>query len=133
MFDGLGSSSAHIKSGRSRALGTASQKRAPGFADLPACSEQGLPNYQVSTWYGLWAPKGTPKEIVERMEAEMHKAFATAELELAGIFPDLDSSVEGPTAAPESLRGAQLASERGWTAPAMPDTPPAFPALPEKN
>ncbi|HLU56400.1 MAG TPA: NADH-quinone oxidoreductase subunit NuoE [Pseudonocardia sp.] len=59
--------------------------------------------------------------------------FRTAELELAGIFPDLDSSVEGPTAAPESLRGAQLASERGWTAPAMPDTPPAFPALPEKN
>ena len=80
MFDGLGSSSAHIKSGRIRALGTASQKRAPGFADLPTCAEQGLPDYQVSTWYGLWAPKGTPKEIVERMEAEMQKAFASDEL-----------------------------------------------------
>jgi hypothetical protein len=57
----------------------------------------------------------------------------TVELELAGIFPDLESSAEGPSAAPESLRGAQLASERGWTAPAMPDSPPAFPALPEKN
>jgi NADH-quinone oxidoreductase subunit E len=59
--------------------------------------------------------------------------FRTVELELAGIFPDLETSVEGRSAAPESLRGAQLASERGWTAPAMPDSPPAFPALPEKN
>jgi NADH-quinone oxidoreductase subunit E len=59
--------------------------------------------------------------------------FRTVELELAGIFPDLETSVEGASAAPESLRGAQLASERGWTAPAMPDSPPAFPALPEKN
>ncbi|TWF78179.1 NADH dehydrogenase subunit E [Pseudonocardia hierapolitana] len=57
--------------------------------------------------------------------------FRTVELELAGIFPDLETSVEGRSAAPESLRGAQLASERGWTAPAMPDSPPAFPALPE--
>jgi NADH-quinone oxidoreductase subunit E len=59
--------------------------------------------------------------------------FRTVELELAGIFPDLETSVEGASAAPESLRGARLASERGWTAPAMPDSPPAFPALPEKN
>ena len=59
--------------------------------------------------------------------------FRTVELELAGIFPDLETSVEGASAAPEWLRGALLASERGWTAPAMPDSPPAFPALPEKN
>jgi NADH-quinone oxidoreductase subunit E len=59
--------------------------------------------------------------------------FRTVELELAGIFPDLAASVEGPSVAPESVRGAKLASERGWLAPAMPDTPPAFPALPEKN
>jgi len=59
--------------------------------------------------------------------------FRTVELELAGIFPDLASSVEGPSVAPESVRGAQLASERGWVAPAMPDSPPAFPALPEKK
>ena len=83
MFDGLGSSAPHIKSGRIRALAAASQKRAPGFADLPTSGEQGLPSYQVATWYGLWAPKGTPREIVERMQAEMQKAFATAELQTA--------------------------------------------------
>jgi NADH-quinone oxidoreductase subunit E len=59
--------------------------------------------------------------------------FRTVELELAGVFPDLATSVEGPSVAPESVRGARLATERGWVAPAMPDNPPAFPALPEKK
>lgn len=57
----------------------------------------------------------------------------TAELELAGIFPDLEASVTGPSQAVETLRGTRLAAERGWAAPAMPDTPPAPPALPEKS
>ena len=57
----------------------------------------------------------------------------TVELELAGIFPDLAGAVAGNSAAPETLRGAQLAAERGWVAPAMPDTPPALPDLPEKS
>lgn len=59
--------------------------------------------------------------------------FKTAELELAGFFPELDRSVDGPSAAPETLRGLELAQERGWTAPALPDPPPAFPVLEEKS
>ena len=58
--------------------------------------------------------------------------FRTVELELAGIFPDLDASVAGSSQAPETLRGNDLAAERGWSAPAMPENPPALPALPEK-
>ena len=57
----------------------------------------------------------------------------TVELELAGIFPDLVGAVTGNSAAPETLRGVQLAADRGWVAPAMPDTPPALPDLPEKK
>lgn len=57
----------------------------------------------------------------------------TVSLELAGIFGDLERSVEGLSVADETLRGVSLASERGWVAPAMPDTPPAFPPLPEKT
>ncbi len=83
MFDGLGSSATHIKSGRIKALAVASQKRAPGFADVPTSVEAGVPAYQVATWYGLWAPKGTPMEIVDQMQAEMRKAFATPELQSA--------------------------------------------------
>ena len=59
--------------------------------------------------------------------------FRTVELELAGIFPDLERSVDGPSTAPETVRGAALASERGWVAPPMPDSPPAFPDPPEKK
>jgi NADH-quinone oxidoreductase subunit E len=59
--------------------------------------------------------------------------FRTVELELAGVFPDLGASVEGLSVADETLRGVTAAAERGWAAPAMPDTPPAFPALPEKK
>ena len=57
----------------------------------------------------------------------------TVELELAGIFPDLAMAVQGNSMSPETLRGAHLASERGWVAPAMPDKPPVLPDLPEKK
>ena len=87
MFDGLASSATHIKSGRVKALAVAAKKRAPGFPDIPTATEAGVPGYQVATWYGLWAPKGTPKEIVEAMQAEMAKAFATTELQ--GIWNGL--------------------------------------------
>ncbi len=57
----------------------------------------------------------------------------TVELELAGFFPDLERSVEGPSVAVETLRGVQLAAERGWLAPPMPDEPPALPDVAEKK
>ena len=75
MFDGLGSSSAHIKGGRLRAITVASDKRAPGFPDVPHTGEAGLPAYKVATWYGIWAPKGTPREAITAMQAEMRKAL----------------------------------------------------------
>jgi NADH-quinone oxidoreductase subunit E len=57
----------------------------------------------------------------------------TVSLELAGVFPDLERSVEGPSVADETLRGARMAADRGWRAPSMPDTPPDLPAIPEKK
>jgi tripartite-type tricarboxylate transporter receptor subunit TctC len=80
MFDGLGSSASHIKSGRIKALAVASPKRAPGFPELPTAAEAGVPGYEVSTWYGIWATKGTPNDIVERMGAEVQKALTSPEL-----------------------------------------------------
>jgi tripartite-type tricarboxylate transporter receptor subunit TctC len=80
MFDGLGSSANHIKNGRIKALAVASTQRAPGFPDVPTAGEGGVPTYQVATWYGLWAPKGTPKEAVMAMQAELKKALNSEEL-----------------------------------------------------
>ena len=80
MFDGLGSSASHIKGGRIKAIAVASDKRAPGFPDTPTAAEGGVPTYQVATWYGLWAPKGTPSAAIEGMQAEMKKALGSDEL-----------------------------------------------------
>ena len=80
MFDGLGSSATHIKSGRIRAIAIAGGKPAPGFPDVPLAKAGGAPNYEVATWYGLWAPKGTPRDIVTAMQNEMRKALNSDEL-----------------------------------------------------
>ncbi len=118
MFDGLGSSAAHIKGGRIKALAVASTKRAPGFPDVPTSAEGGVPTYQVATWYGLWAPKGTPKEIVEQMQAEMRKAFATQELQstwngLGTDTPNQYGDAFGAFVTSETKRWAEVVKASG--------------------
>lgn len=76
-FDGLGSSAAQIAGGRLRALAVAAPKRASAFPEVPTAAEAGLPGYEVSTWYAMWAPKNTPPETVSRMTAELQKALAS--------------------------------------------------------
>ena len=80
MFDGLGSSATHIKGGRIKALMVSGARRNPAFPDVPSATELGLPDYNVSTWYGLWAPKGTPGDVQARIVEEMRRAAATDEL-----------------------------------------------------
>jgi tripartite-type tricarboxylate transporter receptor subunit TctC len=82
-FDGLGSSAAHIKGGRIRAIAVAGERRAPGFPDVPTAAESGVPTYKVATWYAIWAPKGTPAEAISGMQAEMRKALASDEIRAA--------------------------------------------------
>ena len=82
-FDGLGSSAAHIKGGRIRAIAVAGERRAPGFPDVPTAAESGVPTYKVATWYAIWAPKGTPAEAINGMQAEMRKALASDEIRAA--------------------------------------------------
>ena len=79
MFDGLGSSAAHIKGGRIKALMMSGAKRNAAFPDVPCAAELGLPDYTVTTWYGLWAPKGTPADVLARIVEEVRKAGLTDE------------------------------------------------------
>ena len=79
MFDGLGSSAQHIKAGRIKALMVSGAKRSPAFPDVPCSAELGLPDYTVSTWYGVWAPKGTPAEAQTRAIEEIRRAAQTDE------------------------------------------------------
>ena len=79
MFDGLGSSAQHIKSGRIKALMVSGARRSPAFPDVPCSAELGLPDYTVSTWYGVWAPKGTPADAQARAMEEIRRACLTDE------------------------------------------------------
>ena len=79
VFDGLGSSAAPVRAGQLRALAVAAPKRVPAFPELPTAAEAGLSGYEVSTWYGLFAPKGTPPAIIERMTKELRTALLTAQ------------------------------------------------------
>lgn len=80
VFDGLGSSAAHIKGGRIKALLVSGAKRNAAFPDVPCAAELGLPEYTVTTWYGMWAPKGTPADVQSRIVEEVRKALATDEI-----------------------------------------------------
>ena len=83
MFDGLGSSANHIKGGRIKALMVSGNKRNPAFPDVPCAAELGLPDYTVTTWYGLWAPKGTPADLQAQIIDQMRQAGASDEIKTA--------------------------------------------------
>ena len=97
MFDGMGTSAQQIKAGKLLGLAVATEKRVPEFPDMPTAAEIGVPNWIVSTWYGMWAIKGTPKPIVERMYAEIVKALANPKLQT--IWKEQLAQVGGETPA----------------------------------
>ncbi|EWM40351.1 tripartite tricarboxylate transporter receptor family protein [Bordetella holmesii 41130] len=65
-FDGLGSSANHIRAGSIVPLAVASTERSPAFPGVPTANQAGVPDYEVSTWYALWAPAGTPRKRSRR-------------------------------------------------------------------
>lgn len=80
MFDGLGTSAPHIGSGKLLALAVTSGKRSFALPNVPTLAELGVPGFDAGTWYGLWAPAGTPADPVNRFQQEVAKALAGAEL-----------------------------------------------------
>jgi tripartite-type tricarboxylate transporter receptor subunit TctC len=113
MFDGLGSSAMHIRSGRLKAFAVASVKRAPGFPDIPTTAESGMPDYQAATWYGLWAPTGTPPAVIDSMTEALKTALAAPPVQsiwmgLGAETPNLYGSAFGDFVAGETKRWAQV-------------------------
>jgi len=80
VFDSIPSAAPHIKSGRVRVLAIGSPQRSPSLPDVPTVAESGLPGYEMGSWYGLFAPAATPKEIVQRLAAETVKASTSADM-----------------------------------------------------
>ena len=80
MFDQILSAFPHVKSGKLRALAVTPEKRSPAAPELPTVAEVALPGYAVTTWHGLLAPAGTPRPVVQRLNAEAVKALQAPDL-----------------------------------------------------
>ena len=76
VFGSIAQSAPQVKAGRLRAVGVTSLKRSPAMKEVPAINESGLPGYEVSTWYGLFAPAATPRPVIERLNAELVRILA---------------------------------------------------------
>jgi tripartite-type tricarboxylate transporter receptor subunit TctC len=74
MFDNLASATAQIKAGKLKAFAVTTPQRAPSLPEVPTMAESGVPGFDVSTWFGILAPAGTPAPIVTRL----NEAFTTA-------------------------------------------------------
>jgi tripartite-type tricarboxylate transporter receptor subunit TctC len=98
MFDGLGSSIAHIKSGKIVPLAVTTTQRSPLLPNLPTLEEAGVKGYNLSTWYGLWAPAGTPKDIADKLNAEIKKALDSKEIRDIWASLGADLGGQGPEA-----------------------------------
>jgi tripartite-type tricarboxylate transporter receptor subunit TctC len=118
MFDGLGSSAAHIKGGRIKALMVSGNKRSPAFPDVPSAAELGLPDYDVTTWYGVWAPKGTPADAQARAIEEIRKAVSADEAKAVWAsqgaeFPNLQGAQFDAFVKGEVRKWAQVVKASG--------------------
>jgi len=107
-FQGIATVSALIKAGKLKLLAVCTPKRLPQFADIPTVSESGLSGYEFNSWFAMMAPAGTPKTITRRLQQEVVKALADAQvkeqLSGLGLSPRGSSPEELATAL-----GAQLA------------------------
>jgi tripartite-type tricarboxylate transporter receptor subunit TctC len=80
MFDNLASSLGQIRAGKVRALAVTTAKRSSLAPELPTIAESGLPGFDISTWFGVFAPGGTPPAIVARLHEEFAKALAAPDV-----------------------------------------------------
>jgi tripartite-type tricarboxylate transporter receptor subunit TctC len=80
MFDNLANAMAQVKAGKLKALAVTTAQRSPLVPELPTMAEAGLPGFDISTWYGLFAPAGTPAAIVAKWNADVTKILTTPDV-----------------------------------------------------
>ncbi|WP_423199891.1 MULTISPECIES: tripartite tricarboxylate transporter substrate binding protein [unclassified Cupriavidus] len=110
MFDNLPSALPVVKEGKLRALGVTSAKRSSSAPDIPTIAEQGLPGYEAESWFAVFAPAGTPKEVVSKLNAELNRIFELPDvrqkLATLGLDPVLGT--------PEKLASYQRSEIAKW-------------------
>ena len=118
MFDSITSARPHIQSGKLRALGVTTAKRSATLPGVPTLAEAGLPGYEVSPWFAVFMPAGTPAPIVNKLNAALRDAMkqpdVVARFETIGAEPVGSTPTElAKHLARESERWAKLIAERG--------------------
>ena len=97
-FGGIASAAPFVRSGRLRALAVTTLKRSIMLPDVPTLDESGLSGFDISTWFGILAPVGTPGDIVNKLNAAMVNAIAAPSVRdtllAVGLIPESSTSVQ---------------------------------------
>jgi tripartite-type tricarboxylate transporter receptor subunit TctC len=80
VFDAVTTSTPQLQAGNIRALGVSSAKRVAALPDVPTIAEQGYPGFDVVAWFGLWAPAGTPEDVVRRVNTEVQTILKSPDI-----------------------------------------------------
>ena len=113
IVDQASNSLQHVRDGKIRAYAVTASARLPSAPDIPTVAEAGLPSLDISVWYGLWAPKGTPKEIIAKLNAAAVQALS--EPTVRQRFAELGLDVPPrDRLTPEALAAYQKAEIEKW-------------------
>ena len=113
MCDQTTNTTSQIKAGKIKVYAVTTKKRVPSLPDVPTAAEAGLPNFEVTVWHGLYAPKGTPKPVIDRLNAALKTALHDPTLKAR--FADLGTEpVADSQATPEALNAYLKAQVALW-------------------
>jgi tripartite-type tricarboxylate transporter receptor subunit TctC len=118
MFDNLPTAIPHVKSGKLRAIAVSTAKRSALAPDLPTMAESGLAGFDLATWFAFYAPAATPRELVEKISADMRRALAQPDTKerLTGIGVDIVASTSQELGAfnrAELVKWAKIVKDSG--------------------
>jgi tripartite-type tricarboxylate transporter receptor subunit TctC len=96
MFDNMPSALPVVREGKLRAIGVTSSKRSPSAPEIPTIAEQGLPGFEATSWFAVFAPAGTPRPVIDQLHAEMVRIFNLPDVQQKLRTLGLDPILGGP-------------------------------------
>lgn len=110
MFDNMPSAIPVVREGKLRAIGVTSAKRSASAPEIPTIAEQGLPGFEATSWFAVFAPAGTPRPVVDRLHAEIVRIFGLPDVQAKMKTLGLDPILGGP----DELAKTQAAEITKW-------------------
>ncbi|MFP5472789.1 MAG: Bug family tripartite tricarboxylate transporter substrate binding protein [Gammaproteobacteria bacterium] len=121
MFDNMPSAIQHVRSGKLRPIAVTTAKRSPELPDVPTIAEAGVPGYEATSWFGMFAPAGTPKPVLDKLHAALIKVLNQADVKKKIAEQGGDAVAETPAQfaafiKAESVKWGKVVKESGATA-----------------